>query len=119
MPVRGDSSISRRPGVAQRPQRGLDVLHLVGDVVQPGPALGEELADRRVVVQRREQLDVVLADVEQRRLDALLGDRLAVHEREAVDVDVEVDRLLEVGRRRGRRGRCARTSAGSLDARRR
>ena len=72
-----------QPLVAQQPQDGLDVVDLVGDVVQPRAALGEELADRRVVVERREQLDVVLADVEQRRLDALRRHRLAVHERRA------------------------------------
>ena len=57
--------------VAQPPQDGLDVVDLVGDVVQPRAALGEELADRRVVVERREQLDVVLAHVQQRGLDTL------------------------------------------------
>ena len=48
--------------IAQPPEDGLDVVDLVGDVVQPRAALGEELADRRVVVERGEQLDVVLAD---------------------------------------------------------
>src|SRR4051812_25837377 len=85
--------------VAQPPEDGLDVVDLVGDVVQPRAALGEELADRRVVVERGEQLDVVLAHVQQPGLDTLRLHRLAVHQGEPVDVDVEVDRLLEVGDR--------------------
>src|SRR4051812_1503332 len=36
-----------------------DVVDLVGDVVHAGPALGEELAHRRVVAERGEQLDPV------------------------------------------------------------
>ena len=53
--------------------------------MQAGAALGEELA--RPACRRasgREQLDVVLADVEQHGLDALLGHGLAVDERHAV-----------------------------------
>ena len=75
MPVRGVSSMSRTPASLQRRERGLDVGHLVGDVVQAGAVLGQELADRRVGAERPQQLDVVLADVEQHRLDALLGRR--------------------------------------------
>jgi len=87
------------PLIAQPPEDGLDVVDLVGDVVQPRAALGEELADRRVVVERGEQLDVVLSHVQQRGLDTLRLHRLAVHQREPEDVDVEVDRLLEVAHR--------------------
>jgi hypothetical protein len=39
---------------------------------------------------------VVLADVEQDRLDALLGERLAVHERHPVGLLVQRDRRVEV-----------------------
>ena len=39
--------------------RGTDVVDLVRDVVHSGTALGEELADRRVVAERGEQLDPV------------------------------------------------------------
>ena len=83
-------------GRAQLVERGGDVVDAVGHVVQPGPALGQEAADRRVVRQRREQLHVAVADVEQRGLDALLGDRLAVDERHAVGVAVDGDRGVEV-----------------------
>ncbi len=59
-------------------QGRVDVGDLVGDMVQPGALAGQELADGRVGPQRRQQLDVVLAEVEQNRLDALFGDDLAV-----------------------------------------
>ena len=75
MPVRGVSSISAHVRGLERRQRGLDVGHLVGDVVQARAAAGEEPADRRVVGSGAQQLDVVLADVEQHGLDALLGAR--------------------------------------------
>src|SRR3954466_1558013 len=67
-------------GRAQAVELGLDVGGLVGDVVQAGSLRREELADRRVGAERREQLDVALADVEQHGLDALGLDRLAVYE---------------------------------------
>src|SRR3954453_5312475 len=85
--------------VAQPPQDGLDVVDLVGPVVQARAALGEELADRRIVVERGEQLDMVLPHVQQRRLDALRLHGLTVHQGEPISVDVEVDRLLEVAHR--------------------
>ena len=48
----------------------------------------------------RDQLDVRVADVEQRRLDALVGDhRLAVHELEPERVEVEGQRRVELGNR--------------------
>ena len=42
---------------------------------------------------------MALADVEQHGLDALLRDRLAVHERHAVGARVELDRRLQVSDR--------------------
>ena len=62
----------RDPRLPQRRKRRVDIGHLVGHVVQPGPSLGEELPHRRVLAERRQQLHVVLADIEQHRLDALL-----------------------------------------------
>src|SRR5882762_6887011 len=53
------------PGVAQLGEYVIDVPDGVRDVVQAGPALGEVLADRRIGVERPEQLDVTVADVEQ------------------------------------------------------
>ena len=62
----------------------------------PGPRLARKRPTGVSSRERREQLHVALADVEQRGLDALLGDRLAVHERHAVGVAVEGDRRVEV-----------------------
>ena len=84
------------PGLAQPGEGGVDVGHLVGDVVQARPALGQELADRRLLAERGEQLHVVLADVEQHGLDALRLDHLAVDELHAVRGRVELDRGVEV-----------------------
>ena len=50
---------------------GRDVVDLEGDVVHPRAAPLEEPADRRVGIERGEQLDPVVADAQQRRLDAL------------------------------------------------
>src|SRR4051794_10853909 len=86
-------------GLAGGVQRGLDVRHLVGDVMQPGAPRGQEAPHGRLLGQRREQLDVALADVQQHGLDALPRDGLAVHERHAVGPGVELDRRLEVGDR--------------------
>ena len=82
-----------RPAVVGR---GVDVRHLVGDVVQARALLGQEPADRRVGPERREQLDMVLADVEQDGLDALLGDDLAVRDVQAEAVPVQLDRGLDL-----------------------
>src|SRR3954451_19602116 len=82
--------------VAQPAERRLDVGDLVGDVVQARPLAREEPADGRVGTERAKQLDVVLADVEQHRLDALLLDGLTVHERHAVGLLVQRDRGVEV-----------------------
>ena len=108
-PCAAASSISRSPRSRSSASVSVDVLDRVGDVVQARAALGQEAADRRVVGERRQQLDVALADVEQRGLDALLCDRLAVHERHAVGV-ARGARSPPRGRRPRRRcGRCGRT----------
>src|SRR6266498_4521865 len=54
--------------LTQGGQRGLHVGDLVGDVMQPRAALGQEAPDRRLLAQRAQELDVALADVEQDRL---------------------------------------------------
>ena len=46
----------------------------------PGPRVARKRPTGVSARERRQQLDVALADLEQRRLDALLGDHLAVHE---------------------------------------
>src|ERR1700710_1652163 len=72
----------REPGLLERDERAVDVADLVGDVVQTRAVLCEELANWRVGAERRKQLDVVLADVEQHGLDALRLDDLTMRERE-------------------------------------
>src|ERR1700729_2477256 len=52
-------------------------LHAIGDVVKAGTAAGEELPHGGVRAERLEQLDVAVADVEQRRVDPLLLHGLA------------------------------------------
>src|ERR1700760_38942 len=86
----------REPGPFERFERAVDVVDLVGDMVQARAVLREELADGRVRAERREQLDVVLADVEQDRLDALLLDDLAMRERELEAVAIQRERRREL-----------------------
>src|SRR5438132_228622 len=71
-------------------------VDLVGDVVHPRPALGQEAADRRVVARGRKQLDAAGADAQTCRLDALVGDNLAVLELGAEEPLVRRERLVEV-----------------------
>jgi len=59
-------------------QRRVEVVHLVGDVVHPGPSLREEAADRRVLGERFEQLDPTVADADGRSFDTLIIHRRAV-----------------------------------------
>ena len=49
-------------GAGELRERGAEIADLVGDVMHARPALREEAADRRVVAERREQLDPAVAD---------------------------------------------------------
>src|SRR5437588_3017448 len=80
----------------ETPKLFVEVGDLVGDVVHPGAALGQELADRRVVPKRREQLDTALANPNGRRLDALLGDGFPPLDFGAEEPAVRVDGLVEI-----------------------
>jgi hypothetical protein len=73
-----------------------DVLDLVGDVVHPRPALGEEPADSRVIARRGEQLDPGGADEERRGLDALVGHARPMLDPGGEEPLVRRDRLVEV-----------------------
>src|SRR5262245_38576029 len=75
---------------------GADVVDLERDVVHPGTALREELADGRVLAERGQQLDAVGADPQRRRFHALLLDGLAVLELGAEEPLVGRERLVEV-----------------------
>src|SRR4051812_20298762 len=81
---------------AQALELGIDVGGLVGDVVKARALLGQELAHGRVLAERREQLDVVLADVKQDRLDALGLHGLAVDELDVEVALVELEGGVEV-----------------------
>ena len=72
------------------------IAHLVGDVMHSGPAAGEELADRRLLAERREQLDATLADAHRRRFDTLLGNRVAMLDLGAEQPPIRVDRVVEI-----------------------
>jgi len=73
-----------------------DVLDLVGDVVHAGASAGEELADRRVVPERGEQLDPTPSDPDRRGLDSLLLDASPMLEPAAEEALVRRDGLVEV-----------------------
>ena len=99
--------VPRRPGpglLVDHPVTvGLDgferrgaVVDAVADVVQALTLVGEVLRHRRVVADRREQLDVGVGDLEERLLDAVLLDDLPVLDLAAVGRSVVVDRALEV-----------------------
>ena len=96
MPIRGSLVDQLEPGLAAAPRASRRCPHLVGDVVQPRSLLGQEPAHGRVGRERREQLDVVLADVQQHRLHALLLDDLAVGDAELEAVAVELQRGLDL-----------------------
>ena len=86
-------------GLLQRRERRVDVADLVGHVVQARALLREELPHGRVLAERREQLDVVLADVQQHGLDALLLDDLAVGDLHLEAVAPQRERGLDLRHR--------------------
>ncbi len=64
--------------------------------MQAGSVASQELADRGVGAERCEQLDMAVPDVEQGRVDTLIGHRLAMHERHSERVAVERERRVDV-----------------------
>ena len=110
MPVRGVSSISRTPAAAQaleRRRRCRPPGRRRGAC--PAPRLARNLPTGVSAPSGCEQLDVVLADVEQHGLDALLLDDLAVHERPSRRRPRRARARRRWPRRRRRCGRCGRT----------
>src|SRR4029077_3364810 len=61
-----------------------------------GPAISEETANRRVVVQRAEQLEPTLAHPDGRGLDSLLVDAGALLEPSSKEALVRVERTVEI-----------------------
>ena len=77
-------------------QDDANVLDLVGDVVHAGPSAGEELADRRLVPERGEQLDPAPTNPDGGGLDALLLDERAMLEPATEETLVRRHSLVEV-----------------------
>jgi hypothetical protein len=94
VPRDGVDQLDARGGKAR--QRRRDVVDGIRDVMHAGPALREEAADRRVVPERREQLDAAVAEPHRRGLDSLILDALAVLEAAAEQPLVRLDRRVEV-----------------------
>src|SRR5262245_66307634 len=69
------------------------VAHLVGDVMHPGAAVGEKLADGRLLAERAQQLDTALADAHGDGLHALLGERVTALDLAAEEALIRVDGL--------------------------
>ena len=75
---------------------GSDVVDLVGNVMHPRPAPGEEATNRRVIPGRGKQLDPALSDQDRRRLDSLLGDRRPVLECGSEQTAIGCKRFVEI-----------------------
>src|SRR5262249_51989565 len=73
-----------------------DVGDFVRDVMHPRPALREEATDRRVVVERSQELEPTLPDPDRRRLDALLLDPRSVLEPGDEQALVGVERAVQI-----------------------
>ena len=88
-------------GAARRElgERRADVVHLVGDVVNPRATLREEAADGRVVAERCEQLDAAVADPYRRGFDPLLLDTLTMLEPTAEESLVRRDGGVQIRNR--------------------
>ena len=72
------------------------IAHRVRDVMHARSASGEELADRRLLAERREELDATLTDAHRRRFDTLLGNRVAMLHLGAEQPPIRVDRVVEI-----------------------
>src|ERR1700722_15706921 len=83
-------------GILHRLQRHAAVVDPVADVVQPLTLVGEVLGDGGRVVDRGEELDVGVGHFEERLLDSVGFDTLAVFHRGAEDFGVPGDGCLEV-----------------------
>jgi hypothetical protein len=77
-------------------ERGGHVADLVGDVVHPLAALGEEAADGRVLLEGRQELDPAVAETHRRRLDPLVVDPLPMLEPAAEQPLVRPDGRVEI-----------------------
>jgi len=76
--------------------RGSYVCNLIRDVMHARAPGREKPSDRRIVAERREQLDPALAHADRRRLDSLLVDARPMLEAAAKQALVRTHRLVEV-----------------------
>src|SRR4051812_42819860 len=83
-------------GLLQPAEHVVDVGDGVGDVMKPRAPLLQVLADRGLRTKWPQQLDMALADVEQRGLDPLRFDGLAMGERHPEGLLIEGESPVEV-----------------------
>ncbi len=76
--------------------RGSYVSNLIRNVMHARASQREKPSDRRVVAERREQLDPALAHADRRRLDTLLVDARPMLEAAAEQALVRTHRLVEI-----------------------
>jgi hypothetical protein len=95
----GDVVEQSQAALAQGRADRLDVGHPERELLQTGAVAPDELRDRRVLVQRGQQLDarLAVADREHRLVHALLLVDLLVHRVHAEGEFVEGDGLAQVG----------------------
>src|ERR1700686_4920703 len=79
-----------------RQERGGDVGDAVRDMVKARSALGDELSHRRVLPQRRHELDLALADAQERCFETFMLAGGAMHELRAQRAFIQADRFIEV-----------------------
>ena len=95
-PLSGLLVDERHSGGGQPLELAGDVVDLEGEMVHPGAPVGEESPDGRLRAERGEQLDPALADPERHRLDALVGNGLAMLELRPEETAVRLYGGLEV-----------------------
>ena len=86
-----------RARALQQLESSTDVCNLERDVVHSRAARGEEPADRRVVLERAEQLDPSAADEDGRGFHALLRDGRPMLELRAEQPRVRAESLVQIG----------------------
>src|SRR5690242_6475251 len=74
-----------------------DVLSLEAYVMESATTAAEEFADAVVVIKRFEQFNFAVADLEQRRPNALVLDRRAFRQGQPEQVAPQAHRLFQVG----------------------
>jgi hypothetical protein len=82
--------------LGQAIQLAVQIAHLVGDMVHSRTAIGDELADGRVVAECAQELDAAPANANGHRFDTLGRHRLAMLQLCAENRSVRLDRLLQV-----------------------